>query len=405
MPTIQRVILIVLDSVGVGALPDAGQYGDAGSNTLANTARAVRGLRLPNMGRLGLGCVGDILGVPPDPAPAGAFGRMAEASAGKDTTIGHWELMGIHSPKPLPTYPHGFPPEIIFRFEKAIGRRTLGNYPASGTEIIKDLGVEHMRTGRPIVYTSADSVFQVAAHEDVIPIEELYSMCRTARGLLTGEHRVGRVIARPFVGEPGNFARTERRKDFSAPPPGPTVLDHLAQTGIPVIGIGKIEDIFAGQSITEAVHTKDNADGLDQIEGYLDRTERGLVFANLVDFDMAYGHRNDAVGYARALEQVDARLPSIQTRLREGDVLILTADHGCDPTTPSTDHSREYVPLLVSGPAIRTGMDLGTRASFADVGATIAEFLGAPGTGFGTSFAGEVLEKKPRRHKDTKRLN
>ncbi len=391
MSHVNRVILIVLDSVGIGALPDADRYGDAGSHTLANTARAVGGLRLPNMGRMGLGRLADILGVPPDPAPIGAFGRMAEASAGKDTTIGHWELMGIYSPRPLPTYPNGFPPDLMRRFEQAIGRGTLGNYPASGTEIIKELGEEHMRTGKPIVYTSADSVFQIAAHEDVIPIEELYAMCRTARALLTGEHNVGRVIARPFVGEPGHFTRTERRRDFSAPPPAPTVLDSLTSAGIPVIAVGKIEDIFAGQGITEAVHTKDNADGMDQTLAYMDRVERGLIFTNLVDFDMVYGHRNNAEGYARALEEVDARLPEFQARLRPGDVLILTADHGCDPTTPSTDHSREYVPLLVAGPGIRAGVDLGTRPTFADLGATVAEFFGVRGTGFGTSFARSVL--------------
>jgi len=387
MPHIHRGILIVLDSVGVGALPDADVYGDAGSHTLANTARAVGGLRLPHMGRMGLGRLADILGVPSDPAPIGAFGRMAEASAGKDTTIGHWELMGIHSPRPLPTYPNGFPPDLMRRFEQAIGRGTLGNYPASGTEIIQELGEEHMRTGKPIVYTSADSVFQIAAHEDVIPIEELYAMCRTARALLTGEHNVGRVIARPFVGAPGHFVRTERRRDFSAPPPAPTVLDHLTDAGIPVVAIGKIEDIFAGRGITEAVHTKNNADGMDQTLAAMERIARGLIFTNLVDFDMVYGHRNNAEGYARALEEVDARLPEFQERLRPGDVLILTADHGCDPTTPSTDHSREYVPLLVVGPEIRAGVDLGTRATFADLGATVAEFFGVAGTGFGTSFA------------------
>ena len=386
----RRVILIVLDSVGAGALPDAEQYGDAGSNTLANTARAVGGLRLPAMGRMGLGRIAAIPGVPPDPAPIGAFGRMAEASAGKDTTIGHWELMGIHSPTPLPTYPNGFPPEILVPFEKAIGRGTLGNVPASGTEILKELGMEHIRTGKPIVYTSADSVFQIAAHEEVIPIEDLYAMCRTARSLLRGEHNVGRVIARPFVGEPGNFTRTERRRDFSAPPPSLTVLDNLTAAGVPVIAIGKIEDIFAGKGITEAVHTRNNADGLDQIERFMGATKRGLIFANLVDFDMVYGHRNNAEGYARALEEVDAGLPSIQAKMRAGDVLVLTADHGCDPTTTSTDHSREYVPLLVSGRKVRAGVDLGTRATFADLGATVAEWLGAPGTGFGMSFAGLI---------------
>lgn len=391
MAHLDRIILIVLDSVGVGALPDADQYGDAGSNTLANTARAVGGLRLPHMGRMGLGRVTDVLGVPPEPAPSGAYGRMAEVSAGKDTTVGHWEMMGIHSPRPLPTYPNGFPPDLIRRFEEAIGRGTLGNYPASGTVIIEELGAEHIRTGKPIVYTSADSVFQVAAHEEVVSIEELYRICQTARDLLTGEHRVGRVIARPFVGKPGEFVRTERRKDFSAPPPGRTVLDSLVDAGIPVVAVGKIEDIFAGQGITEAVHTKNNADGLDEIESCLERVERGLVFANLVDFDMIYGHRNNAEGYARALEEVDARLPDIQARLGGGDALILTADHGCDPTTSSTDHSREYVPLLVWGRTVRPGVDLGTRETFADVGATVADVFGVPSTGLGRSFAEEIL--------------
>lgn len=391
MPRLGRIILIVLDSVGIGALPDAADFGDAGSNTLGNTARAVGGLNLPHLGRLGLGHLTDILGVPPDPSPLGAFGRMAEVSAGKDTTVGHWEMMGVPSPRPLPTYPHGFPPDLIHRFEEAIGRATLGNFPASGTEIIKKLGEEHMRTGKPIVYTSADSVFQVAAHEEVIPIAELYDICQTARKLLTGEHSVGRVIARPFAGEPGNFFRTERRHDFSAPPPSPTVLDNLVGAGVPVIGVGKIEDIFAGHGITEAVHTKSNADGLDKIEECMRRAERGLIFANLVDFDMVYGHRNNPDGYARALEAVDERLPAIQAGLREGDMLILTADHGCDPTTPSTDHSREYVPLLVCGPNVRAGVDLQTRETFADVGATVADGLGVPSTGFGTSFGGEIL--------------
>ncbi len=391
MAHLNRIILIVLDSVGVGALPDAEQYGDAGSNTLANTARAVGGLRLPHMGRLGLGRLTDVLGVPPEPAPAGAYGRMAELSAGKDTTVGHWELMGVHSAQPLPTYPDGFPPDLIRRFEEAIGRGILGNYPASGTEIIKDLGEEHMRTGKPIVYTSADSVFQVAAHEEVIPVAALYRMCQTACDMLTGEHRVGRVIARPFLGKPGDFVRTERRKDFSAPPPGRTVLDSLVGAGIPVVAVGKVEDIFAGQGITEAVHTKNNADGLDEIERCLERVERGLVFANLVDFDMLYGHRNNPDGYARALEQVDERLPDIQARLKEGDVLILTADHGCDPTTPSPDHSREYVPLLVWGRDVRAWVDLGTRETFADVGATIADCFGVASTGLGRSFAEEIL--------------
>jgi len=387
----RRAILIVLDSVGVGAAPDAAAYGDEGSNTLANTARAVGGLRLPNLGRLGLGNLADVLGVPPEPHPAGAYGRMQEASAGKDTTTGHWEIAGIISTRPLPTYPNGFPPEVIQEFERRIGRKTLGNYPASGTVIIEELGPEHLRTGYPIVYTSADSVFQIAAHEEVIPVEELYRMCRIARELLTGEHAVGRVIARPFVGEPGRFVRTDRRRDFSLEPPRPTLLDRLQEAGQPVWAVGKIEDIFAGRGITEAVHIHDNMDGVDQTLAFMARVDRGLIFTNLVDFDMLYGHRNNPRGYADALEAVDRRVPEVLAALREEDILFFTADHGNDPTTPSTDHSREMVPLLVTGPQVRPGVDLGVRPTFADLGQTVAEYLGAAPLEAGTSFLGEVL--------------
>jgi phosphopentomutase len=387
----RRAILIVLDSVGVGAAPDAAAYGDEGSNTLANTARAVGGLRLPNLGRLGLGNLADVLGVPPEPHPAGAYGRMQEASAGKDTTTGHWEIAGIISTRPLPTYPNGFPPEVIQEFERRIGRKTLGNYPASGTVIIEELGPEHLRTGYPIVYTSADSVFQIAAHEEVIPVEELYRMCRIARELLTGEHAVGRVIARPFVGEPGRFVRTDRRRDFSLEPPRPTLLDRLQEAGQPVWAVGKIEDIFAGRGITEAVHIHDNMDGVDQTLAFMARVDRGLIFTNLVDFDMLYGHRNNPRGYADALEAVDRRVPEVLAALREEDILFFTADHGNDPTTPSTDHSREMVPLLVTGPRVRPGVDLGVRPTFADLGQTVAEYLGAAPLEAGTSFLGEVL--------------
>jgi len=387
----RRAILIVLDSVGVGAAPDAAAYGDEGSNTLANTARAVGGLRLPNLGRLGLGNLADVLGVPPEPHPAGAYGRMQEASAGKDTTTGHWEIAGIISTRPLPTYPNGFPPEVIQEFERRIGRKTLGNYPASGTVIIEELGPEHLRTGYPIVYTSADSVFQIAAHEEVIPVEELYRMCRIARELLTGEHAVGRVIARPFVGEPGRFVRTDRRRDFSLEPPRPTLLDRLQEARQPVWAVGKIEDIFAGRGITEAVHTHDNMDGVDQTLAFMARVDRGLIFTNLVDFDMLYGHRNNPRGYADALEAVDRRVPEVLAALREEDILFFTADHGNDPTTPSTDHSREMVPLLVTGPQVRPGVDLGVRPTFADLGQTVAEYLGAAPLEAGTSFLGEVL--------------
>lgn len=388
--SVNRIILIVLDSVGAGALPDASEYGDEGSDTLGNIANAVGGLHLPHLGQLGLGNLHHIAGVPPASHPAGAYGRMGEISKGKDTTIGHWELTGIYSPRPLPTYPNGFPREIIETFEKRIGRKVLGNKPASGTVIIEELGPEHMRTGYPIVYTSADSVFQIAAHEEVIPVEELYRFCRIARELLVGEHNVGRVIARPFIGEPGHFVRTDRRRDFSAPPPAPTILDRLIEAGYPVLGIGKIEDIFAGQGISEAVHTHDNMDGVNQTLAGMRRLPRGMIFTNLVDFDMRYGHRNNPRGYADALEEFDRRLPEILAALRPTDLLILTADHGCDPTTPSTDHSREYVPLLVAGPHIRAGVDLGTRETFSDVAATIADLFHVPPTPYGTSFASEI---------------
>ncbi len=389
MNSIRRIILIVLDSVGCGALPDADLYGDVGSDTLGNTARAVGGLKLPNLERLGLGNLHAILGVPAAAQPQAAFGRMAERSAGKDTTIGHWELMGVISPQPLPTYPHGFPPDLIAEYERRIGRPTLGNYASSGTVILDELGAEHVRTGYPIVYTSADSVFQVAAHEEIIPLEELYRFCRIARELLTGEHNVGRVIARPFVGNPGAFQRTPNRRDFSAPPPQATLLDRVVSAGKSVFAVGKIEDIFAGQGITTAVHTVNNMDGVDQTLAAMRSAGDGLIFANLVDFDMIYGHRNNAAGYAGALEAVDRRLPELVAALRPDDVLMLTADHGCDPTTPSTDHSREYVPLLVLGEHVRP-VDLGTRETFADVAATIAEWLNASPPTAGRSFAGDV---------------
>ncbi len=397
---IQRVILIILDSVGVGALPDADQYGDEGSDTLGNMARALGGLQLPNLQKMGLGNIHSILGVPPATAPLAAFGRMAELSAAKDTTIGHWEIAGRVSPEPLPTYPHGFPPELIAEYERRIGRKTLGNYPASGTVIIEELGPEHMRTGFPIVYTSADSVFQVAAHEEVIPIEELYRICRIAREMLTGEHNVGRVIARPFVGAPGAFQRTDRRRDFSTPPPGDTLLDHVLQAGQSVWAVGKIEDIFAGQGISQAVHTHDNMDGVDQTLAAMQQAGPGLIFTNLVDFDMVYGHRNNAAGYAAALQAVDGRVPELVEALRQDDVLVFTADHGCDPTTPSTDHSREYVPLLVYGDRIQGGVDLGTRPTFADLGATIAQWLGLQPLPSGDSFADLLRPQVPNPSKE-----
>ncbi|MCL5292799.1 MAG: phosphopentomutase [Actinobacteria bacterium] len=389
--TIRRTIIVVLDSVGVGALPDARDYGDEDSNTLANTARAVGGLSLPNFGRLGLGNIIPIEGVPPESKPSGSFGKMAEVSPGKDTTTGHWELMGIHLDKAFPTYPHGFPSEIIDLFERRIGRKVLGNKPASGTEIIEELGKEHLTTGRPIVYTSADSVFQIAAHEEVIPINQLYHFCKTARQILTGDHGVGRVIARPFVGTPGDFVRTARRKDFSLPPAGKTLLDFAQEAGVKVFAVGKIGEIFTMRGIDESVKTANNMEGVDRVVELMDANSSGIIFVNLVDFDMLWGHRNDAPGYAEGLKAVDSRLPELLDRLRSGDVLFVTADHGCDPTTPSTDHSREYVPLLVTGLEIEKGVDLEIRHSFSDLGKTIADLMAFRADIQGKSFANLVF--------------
>jgi phosphopentomutase len=392
MHGIDRVTLIVLDGVGVGALPDAAQYGDEGSNSVGNAARVLGGLTLPNMGRLGLGNLTEIEGVPARADTLGAYGRLAEASAGKDTTFGHWELTGVVSARPLPTYPNGFPQGLIKEYERRIGRRTLGNKAASGTVIIEELGEEHMRTGSPIVYTSADSVFQVAAHEEVIPLDELYRFCRIARELMTNEHGVGRIIARPFVGQPGSFARTGNRRDFSLPPPEPTLLDRLVDAGWEVIGVGKVDDIFTARGLTICHHTVDNMVGIEQVVKLLQGDKRGLILANLIEFDMLYGHRNNPRGYADALELFDSRLPEIMEAMESRDVLFIAADHGNDPTTTSTDHSREYVPLLAYGRQVREGVNLGIRTSFADVGATIAELLEIEPLPRGTSFAREVLK-------------
>lgn len=392
-----RVIIVVLDSAGVGELPDAGRYGDAGSSTIPHLAEAVGGLRVPKMQALGLGRIVPIRGVAAIPQPAGAFGKLTERSAGKDTTTGHWELMGVILERPFPTYPHGFPREVLDAFERAIGTKTLGNVAASGTEIIKDLGPTHQRTGYPIVYTSADSVFQIASHEDVIPVPRLYEMCEQARAILTDEHAVSRVIARPFVGSPGTYTRTDRRRDFSLPPPRPTVLDVLVARGREVVGIGKIPDIFAHRGITRGVHTHDDLDGMTQTVRAMDEVAGGMIFTNLVDLDSLYGHRNDPRGYARDLEAIDRRLPEVLERLREGDMLIITADHGNDPTTPGTDHSREYAPLLIAGPSIRRGVDLGVRETFADVGATVAEALGLTWDGPGTSMLREIANSRDLR--------
>ena len=386
-----RVVLIVLDSVGCGDAPDAAQYSDEGSNTLGNIAHAVGGLRLPHLGRLGLGCLTSIEGVPPVEEPLGAYGRLTEISAGKDTTTGHWELAGVPVYEPFPTYPNGFPPQLIAEFERRIGRETLGNYTASGTVIIQELGEEHVRTGKPIVYTSADSVFQIAAHEEVIPVDQLYHMSQLARDMLTGEHGVGRVIARPFIGKPGNFTRTERRKDFSLTSEGDTILDVVKAAGQPVMGVGKIEDIFANRGLTHSNHTTNNRDGVEAILQFMEVPSGGLIFANLIDFDMLYGHRNNPRGYAESLEGFDSHLPDIQDALHPGDVLMLTADHGNDPTTPSTDHSRERVPILVSGQRVHPGIDVGTRDTFADVAATIADLLVVDWRGAGHSFAPMIV--------------
>lgn len=383
---LRRAIVLVLDSAGVGELPDAARYDDEGSSTLPHVAEAVDGLRLPHLERLGLGRIIPIAGVRPVAEPEAAFGRMAEQSAGKDSTTGHWELMGLILPRPFPTYPEGFPREIVTAFETAIGRSVLGNRPASGTAIIDELGAVHLRTGFPIVYTSADSVFQIAAHETVVPVEQLYEWCRAARRVLVGDHAVSRVIARPFVGEPGAFQRTDRRRDLSLEPVGQTILDVLVARGVPVFAIGKIGDLFAERGISESVHTHDDLDGLARTAEAARRVDRGLIFANVVDLDTVYGHRNDAEGYARQLERIDAALEPILAAAGRDTLLVITADHGNDPTTPSTDHSREYVPLLARGGGLRAGADLGTRRTFADVGAAVAAALGVPWTGPGTSF-------------------
>ncbi|MBI5198449.1 MAG: phosphopentomutase [Nitrospirae bacterium] len=387
---VKKVILITLDGLGIGELTDAKEFGDEGSNTLGNMATAVGGLKLPNLERMGLGLLGNFQGINKIKDPIASYGILAEASKAKDTSTGHWEMMGLIIERPFPLYPDGFPSEIIEVFEKAIGRKILGNKAASGTEIIKELGEEHMKTGRPIVYTSADSVFQIAAHEEVIPVEELYSICEIARDILKEPHNVGRVIARPFTGIPGNFKRTPRRKDYSLPPPGETVLDRLKEKNIPVVGIGKIEDIFVGKGISEAVHTENNQDGVEKTIEAMRKTDKGLILTNLVDFDMVYGHRNDPEGFAKALSDFDKNLPRFFQDMENGGILIITADHGCDPTTQRTDHSREYVPLLIYGKKIKAGINLGIRKTFADIGATISEIFDVGKTRAGEDFLKEI---------------
>ncbi len=383
---------MVLDGVGVGELPDAAEYGDAGSNTLAATAAAVGGLRLPWLEQLGLGNLTQVPGVSPTPRTIGAYGKAGELSAGKDSVIGHWEIAGIVSESPLPTYPDGFPPEVVDAFARVAGVEPIGNVAASGTEIIKALGDEHVRSGRPIVYTSADSVFQVAAHNSVWPVSRLHDVCAAMRAVLTPPHQIGRVIARPFTGEPGAYRRlNELRKDYPLASPPDNLLDLVQQAGLETYAVGKIGDLFASRSIGRSVHTASNDEAVSATLDALGRVERGLIFANLLDFDQLYGHRNDPAGFAAALAAFDARLPEILAGMRERDVLIITSDHGNDPVTPSTDHSREFVPVLCSGAWVKPGARLGVRDSMADVGATVCQLLGAPLVPAGSSFAKAMM--------------
>ena len=388
----RRLFLIVLDSVGIGEAPDAAQFGDEGSNTVRAAVEA--GADLPNLRRLGLFNIDGMDWTEPEAAPIGAFGRMREASMGKDTTIGHWEIAGVVSPKPLPTFPDGFPPEIIRNFEKLTGRKVICNKPYSGTQLLLDYGREHVETGALMVYTSADSVFQVAAHEDIVPIEELYHDCELAREMLTGDYAVGRVIARPFVGEYPNYTRTARRHDYSLQPPRATMLNNLEDAGYECIGVGKISDIFAGSGITQQIRTQNNTDGIAKTLDLMENDFEGICFVNLVDFDMVYGHRNDAPGYACALMEFDQALPKFMEQMGEDDLLIITADHGCDPSTPSTDHSREYTPMLAWSKKIRPGANLGTRTTFADIGATVLEYFGLENRTDGQSFLKEICTKE-----------
>lgn len=390
---IERVILIVMDSVGVGELPDANIYGDSGSNTVGNIARKVINLKLENLEALGIGNIDKSIGLKKSESPIGSYGRAKEISPGKDTTTGHWEIAGVNMKQAFPTFPHGFPDELVKAFEKAIGTKILGNEVASGTEIISRLGDKHVETGYPIIYTSADSVFQIAAHEEIIPLAKLYEICKKARMLLKDEYAVGRVIARPFIGSNGNYKRTSNRRDFSLKPIKKTMLEVISENSMNVMAVGKIEDIFAGVGITEAVHINNNMEGMDKTLEYIRTDKKGLIFTNLVDFDMLFGHRNDADGYAQALMEFDARLSEVFSAMKDSDVLIVTADHGCDPTTDSTDHSREYIPVLIYGKRIRQGVNIGTREGFSDIGATVLDFLGLPIEIEGKSFMNEIYTK------------
>lgn len=386
----KRAIWIVLDSVGMGAMPDAMQYGDQDVNTIAHTYTFANGLALDNLLKYGLGNIEGMKALPKVQAPQGNFARLGELSKGKDTTTGHWEMVGVLTKVPFPTYPNGFPAEVMDAFEEAIGTKTLGNCTASGTAIIEELGEEHVKTGYPIVYTSADSVFQIAAHESVVPLEKLYEMCEKARRILTGKHEVARVIARPFTGEIGEFTRTPNRRDYAISPPAPNLLTYCEEANVPVIAVGKIEDIFNKQGVTVAIHTKDNQDGIKTTLDCMEKYPEGLIFTNLVDFDMKWGHRRNPELYGKGLEVFDAALPQIIASMKEDDLLIITADHGCDPTAPGTDHTREYVPLLVIGEKFKQGVDMGTRTSFSDIGQTLCEYFGLPALKIGESFLDKV---------------
>jgi len=388
---INRVVLFVLDSVGIGALPDAEKFGDVGVNTLGNIAKSTDDFKIPNLKKMGIGNIEGVDAIEATEKPIAAFGRSLEASNGKDTTTGHWEIAGLYIEQPFKTYPDGFPKHIIDEFEKKTGRKVLCNKPASGTVVLDELGEEHVRTGNPIVYTSADSVFQIAAHEEVIPLEELYNMCQIAREMLMGEDQVARVIARPFVGTPGNYQRTSNRRDYSIKPYDKTVLDFAKEAGLEVKAVGKIVDIYDGEGITEDVHTKDNMDGVDQTIKYLKESFEGILFTNLVDFDAKYGHRRDVAGYRKALEEVDARLPEIMSSMKASDLLIILADHGNDPAYIGSDHTREYIPILIYGEQVKAGANIGTRKTFADVAATVSDILNIPATPYGMSFKSEIL--------------
>lgn len=387
---INRVIWIILDSVGIGALPDAKEYGDCGSNTVGNISEKLGGLKLDNMQKLGLGNIDGIKGVEPIDNPIGCYGKFMEKSKGKDTTTGHWEMCGICMDRAFPTYPKGFPNDLIEKFEKLIGTKILGNKPASGTAIIEELGEEHIKTGYPIVYTSADSVFQIAAHEDVISVEKLYEICQIARDILIDKHAVARVIARPFIGQEGNFTRTANRRDFSLKPFHRILLDELKDNNYDVKAVGKIEDIFLGQGITDAVHTKSNMDGVDKTIEYIKEDSNGLIFTNLVDFDMKWGHRNDVEGYGKGLEEFDVRLKEIIDCMKDDDILFINADHGCDPTFPGTDHTREHIPFIAYGKNLKKNINLGTRATFADIGQTIADIFNVDSIKNGESFLKQI---------------